>query len=233
MNYDDEEMPQPPTELPPDWKPGDMLPPEQGGDVASGGLLARSGLPEPGVALSEEEDSDPSEESDEDEPLPNSGRGKSGTKTKKTVTEPDHAARVVYGETSGLYPQGIDPNRSPYDESNWDPKSRDDLQEARRWISAVQERNSNVQSAHPHGSNPIEQRQWQSSKDAASSMGADIPPEVNQLYMIQKGVGPQLAPWDNVVLHKTFGPFRNVGGGQVPRGDGAYIQFYKPDRKRK
>jgi hypothetical protein len=32
MTYDDEEMPQPPAELPPGWQPGDMLPPEEDGD---------------------------------------------------------------------------------------------------------------------------------------------------------------------------------------------------------
>jgi hypothetical protein len=41
MAYDDE-MPQPPTELPLGWKPGDMLPPEEGSDDAPPGLLARA-----------------------------------------------------------------------------------------------------------------------------------------------------------------------------------------------
>ena len=36
----------------------------------------------------------------------------------------------------------------------------------------------------------------------------------------------------HVELHKSFGPFRNVGGGDVPKGDEAYIQFYKPEKKK-
>jgi hypothetical protein len=43
VSDDDEEVPQPPTELPPGWKPGDMLPPEGGGGT-SPGLLARGGM---------------------------------------------------------------------------------------------------------------------------------------------------------------------------------------------
>src|ERR1700733_4606474 len=42
MAYDDEEMPQLLTELPPGWKPGDMLPPDEGSDDSTQGLLARA-----------------------------------------------------------------------------------------------------------------------------------------------------------------------------------------------
>src|ERR1700733_4563745 len=74
MAYDDEEMPQAPTELPPGWKPGDMLPPEKNGghnaqdwesiyrdaesrvydqERLAGGLLARAGLSEPEIGSRE------------------------------------------------------------------------------------------------------------------------------------------------------------------------------------
>jgi hypothetical protein len=44
---EDEAMPQPPTELPEGWQPGDPLPPEDDAGARAGGLLARAGVPAP------------------------------------------------------------------------------------------------------------------------------------------------------------------------------------------
>jgi len=148
---------------------------------------------------------------------------------KAKATKDDKRAKAAYGETSGLYAQKIDPKVSTYDPANWDSTSQADLQEARRWLTEVQRRNPVMHYDRPHGNNPIEARQWQLASDAAGNVDSVSPSTVKKFFIRQDGVGPQTPPesWSGWVLHKSFGPFINVGGGDAPKGDGTYIEFYR------
>jgi hypothetical protein len=168
--------------------------------------------------------------------LPGDGGGgekKSVSETTKqnkgdNVPSEDSGAEVVYGETSGLYPQQKQKG-SIYDSKTWDQDSDQQLQDARSDIADVSERNDNVRSGRPEGDNSIEQKAWNDSKTAADKAKTfNLSSDVKHFFMRQEGVGPQKPPWAlNVTPYKTYGPFKNVGGGSVPKGDKTYIDFYQ------
>jgi hypothetical protein len=144
----------------------------------------------------------------------------------------EQKAEVGYGETSGLVPQksaDAPKNASPYDRSTWDPTSTQQLQDARTNIMDISERNSTVKSATPDDpKNKIEQAAWQDNVSAAkSSHGADLG---KYLFIRQEGKGrqhpPKKAGYGQGKPIKEYGPFRNVGGGYVPRGRRTYIDIY-------
>jgi hypothetical protein len=136
---------------------------------------------------------------------------------------------AIYGETSGLYAQKKNPNGSTYDPNNWDPDSQAQLQEGRRWIAEVQRRNPSMKYNNPTGNNPLEARQWEFANDAANRARSQqvSPSEDTKIFLRQDGVGPQAPPWHGYVLDKSFGPFVNVGGGDVPKGDKTYIEIHR------
>ncbi|MBI1905708.1 MAG: hypothetical protein HYS20_05620 [Rhodocyclales bacterium] len=138
------------------------------------------------------------------------------------------APRAIYGETAGLYPQLSPGARNVYDVVNWDPASAAELQEARAWVAEVQARNANVHYSQPQGNNPIEQRQWQLAVDAANMAGNLSPPDVRHFFIRQDAVGRQAPGWaGGQAPFRSFGPFINAGGGDVPRGRQTYIDFYQ------
>jgi RHS repeat-associated protein len=136
-------------------------------------------------------------------------------------------AKAAYGETGGLYPQVIDTKRSIYNPSNWDQSSLAALQEARTWIAEVQQRNSNVHSASPTSTNSIEMHQWELALQASERAGNSSPAEVRHFFIRQLNVGRQAPGFSGgSAPFRSFGPFRNPGGGDVPRGNETYIDFY-------
>jgi len=55
-----------------------------------------------------------------------------------------------------------------------------------------------------------------------------LPVNVTHFFIRQEGQGSQKPPWaENMILSKSYGPFRNIGGGDVPKGDKTYIDFYQ------
>ena len=137
------------------------------------------------------------------------------------------AMQAIYGETAGLYPQltlGTNPHRS----SNWNAISLKQLQTARSWIAEVQSRNHNVKYARPSSNDPIEQQVWHLSLIAALEAGELSPETVRHFFIRQEGVGPQTPSWAaGDTSYRSFGPFINVGGGDVPVGPATYIDFYQ------
>jgi RHS repeat-associated protein len=141
----------------------------------------------------------------------------------------DEGAQAAYGETSGLYPQLIPGAKGIYNPNNWDPDSFANLQGARKYIADVRERNQDTRLAKPSGNNPIEQRAWKDCQDAAKEAeNWNLPNNVKHFFLRQNGVGPQKPGWaGNNNPYATFGPFVNVGGGDVPSGSAVYIDFYQ------
>ena len=76
--------------------------------------------------------------------------------------------------------------------------------------------------------NPIEKRAWEDCKKAADQADFwDMFPDVNNFFLRQDGVGTQEPPWANGDPEFTYGPFINVGGGDVPKGNRTYIDVYR------
>jgi hypothetical protein len=141
-------------------------------------------------------------------------------------------AKVIYGESSGVYPRLKPGPRLLYNPANWDMSSLAKLQEARRKMAVVSERNSRTDSGVPDGSNPIEQRAWRYALEAAREASSDeLPPTVYYFLHRQQGKGPQDPPpdWGKVELHESLGPFRNTSRGAAPSGPGLYIDLYRKD----
>lgn len=101
------------------------------------------------------------------------------------------------------------------------------LRLARSWMARVRLVNPKVNEKAEPGSNPIEQRAWQDAMSAAmTANGVAMPSGVTHYYQRQ-GPMPASAPsWAQGKPLKTFRPFINTGGGDVPKGPDMYIDFF-------
>ena len=145
-----------------------------------------------------------------DHELPNRIAANGGKKA-QSINE---GAKIAYGETSGLRAN--------------DPKSTELLQLARIGIILVSKRNSTVHSSSPENTDEAK-RIYGDCRDAAYlAKFCSLPPTVKHFFFIQKGIGSQSPPdnW-NVTEYRRFGPFKNIGGGDVPKGDSTFIILYK------
>lgn len=144
--------------------------------------------------------------------------------------EQEHKAQVGYGETAGLLPEkspDAPPKAHPYDRHAWDQNSVSELQKARTHIMDISGRNSGVHRAKP-GRDPISNDVWNDNMNAAANSTGKLPG--NYFFIRQEGAGPQRphknAGYGQGTPIRTYGPFRNVGGGDVPRGSKTYIDIY-------
>jgi len=141
-------------------------------------------------------------------------------------------ASVGYAETAGLTPQKSSSvkHAGPYDRSKWDKQSLDQLREARRNIMDISERNGNVRHARPgKNAGSIETSVWNDNLDAAEKSNGSMPG--HYFFIRQEGVGNQRPPKKAGYGRegkpiRSYGPFVNVGGGDVPRGNRTYIDIY-------
>ena len=143
---------------------------------------------------------------------------------------------AVYAETGGLFPRRI-AEGSIYDAATWaddfDAGSVYDLRCARRMVAEARKSNKRTHlRARPPASDRLATRAWlaceQASKDAMLREVYPIEPgERLHFFIRQDGEGAQKAPYlygyEPVV---SYGPFVNVGGGDVPAGAATYLDFY-------
>jgi hypothetical protein len=105
-------------------------------------------------------------------------------------------AEVGYGETSGIVPEksADSPNNaSPYQRSTWDPASTKNLQDARKNIMDISERNGIVKKSKPDDPhNKIQQSIWQDNLSVAKSSQGDM--SGRYFFIRQEGKGPQRPP---------------------------------------
>lgn len=149
---------------------------------------------------------------------------------------PAELAMAVYAETGGLFPVRT-VRGSVYDPYRWNtgfgPGGYGDLTLARRMVAETRKRNKRTHLA-PF---PVDRRlpsliAWyccaESAEDAVGASLYPLPPGMRLHFFIrQKGVGRQKAAYlEKYTPVMSFGPFFNVGGGDVPAGDKAYIDFY-------
>jgi RHS repeat-associated protein len=157
--------------------------------------------------------------------------GGSGEERDGPAQQQEQKAEVGYGETAGLLPakaaNAPAKVKNIYDPSTWDPASTQQLQDARQNIMDISDRNSNVKKSTA-SDNPIEQQIWNANMDAAGKSNGSM--SGKYFFIRQDGVGAQhpskRAGYGQGTPIRSYGPFRNVGGGDVPRGSGTYIDIY-------
>ena len=137
-----------------------------------------------------------------------------------------HKAAVIFGETSGLRSE-VGKNGKPITTPGADPN----LKKARENVADVSARNGRVYSRTPSAAelkNPQVRAAWQASQAAAAASNGSLPGY--NFFIRQAGVGPQRpsarAGWGQGKPVREYGPFINVGGGDVPKGPKTYIDIY-------
>jgi len=143
-------------------------------------------------------------------------------------------AAAIYGETSGLYPQRIDPAGGIYNQQNLDPRSASELANVRRDVGLISERNRHIHFKVPTDfNNPIQKAAWESALQAAAAggdnQGALDPRLTNIMFVPNKDGKTAESVWGQGIVAETP-TFYNVGGGDVLKGP-AHIQFWGPRRK--
>jgi hypothetical protein len=145
-------------------------------------------------------------------------------------------AMAVYAETGGLFPKKIS-RGSVYDPAYWvsgfGPGGAGDLLLARRMIAETRKGNKRTHlKAFPVDLHPLHLLSWypcaEAAEDVIDAEVYTLPPGTRLHFFIrQDGVGRQKAAYlKNSEPVLSFGPFVNVGGGDVPAGDKTYIDFY-------
>lgn len=145
---------------------------------------------------------------------------------------------VSFGETGGLYPTANGQPGSLYQPEKWDPQMTAELLKCRAAVTLVASRGERHRTAMPNTANAVER------KLAAYHLKDNFPP-VDALIAADASVrffflspnkdarhtGLNYDNWE-VKMVKAYGPFYNVGGGDVPKGP-TYVLFYSVKAKKK
>jgi hypothetical protein len=145
-------------------------------------------------------------------------------------------SRVSVGETSGLFPVDSGDPSKLYRPSQWDPARTQLLLECRAAVTVLASRGERHHAVAPKVSTTLERTL------AAYHLKDNFPPvssviqndpTVKYFYLSPDSKsdhkGLDYKAWD-IKLVKAYGPFYNVGGGDVPRGM-TYVNFYSGRRK--
>jgi hypothetical protein len=132
-------------------------------------------------------------------------------------------SRVSWGETSGIYPSEND----KYDPSKWDKGILCQLLTCRSAVHEVAKRGETVHKALP-GSGKVEQmlKKYHFVENFPSADPEIADAEVKWFYLSNKASLSIHPTMRTLVSVKSYGPFYNNGGGDVPKGT-VYIHFYK------
>ncbi len=154
-----------------------------------------------------------------------------GPHSVRVRSEIERKVEEGYGETAGLLPARKPRARgSVYDRNTWDSDSARSLQQARTNIMDISIRNDTVRRSRPRDAHdPIQQSIWKDNVSAASQSRGSM--AGNYFFIRQRGTGPRHPPkragFGQGKPTREYGPFRNVGGGDVPSGDQTHIDIYE------
>jgi hypothetical protein len=115
-----------------------------------------------------------------------------------------------------------------YDPNKWDKVKTCELLKARAGIELVSTRNTVVRKARPSNGNLEKILKPYHYIENFPLVDTEISDNSVKWFYISKDADkPAVHPWvTGTVMVKSYGPFYNVGGGDVPRGN-VYIHFYK------
>jgi hypothetical protein len=132
-------------------------------------------------------------------------------------------SEVSWGETLGLYPS----IENKYDPTKWDGAKVCELLRLRGAIHRVGQRGEKVHRAKPGNSKIETMLKPYHLVDNFLSTDAEIVDEgVRWFYLSSKSSLQTHPTMSSLGSVKTYGPFYNIGGGDVPKGD-TYVHFYK------
>jgi hypothetical protein len=138
-------------------------------------------------------------------------------------------SEVSWGETSGIYPT----SGNLYKPDKWNQEKMCELLRARAAVNDVAKRNSHVRKAKP-GNGSIEKmmRPYHCTENFPTP-DKEIDGEVKWFYLSSYSDKPITHPGasQRMVIVKTYGPFHNIGGGDVAKGD-VWLHFYMIAPKR-
>ena len=145
-------------------------------------------------------------------------------------------SRVSVGETGGLYPTDNGSANSLYRPANWDKALTQQLLECRAAVTLLATRGERHHTETPKTGTALQRTlAAYHLKDNFPPVSAAVQndPNVRYFYLspdsTAKHTGLDYKTWD-IKLVKSYGPFYNVGGGDVPRGL-TYVNFYSGRRK--
>ncbi|HYH79031.1 MAG TPA: DUF4157 domain-containing protein [Longimicrobium sp.] len=134
-------------------------------------------------------------------------------------------SKVSWGETSGLYPGATD----KYSPDKWDTARLCELMKMRAGVHAVGDRGQSVHRSSPREGDKIEQmlKRYHLVENFPALDAEVADAGVKWFYLSSKADGPAVHPGTTGTIRvKGYGPFHNVGGGDVKAGD-TWVHFYK------
>jgi RHS repeat-associated protein len=153
------------------------------------------------------------------------------------ATGGNRIAAIVFGETGTIVPQlkkGLTTNNG--NPSNWDTSSWASLNGAREGIAEIANYGKRKLSppVFPNPTTPVQTEQWQSCVYAAGLAQGKTSADSVFIWPSDDGKVPTKKPlhtgggswYYDYKPHAAVGPFRCVGGGDVPIGNKIYIFFY-------
>lgn len=145
---------------------------------------------------------------------------------------------VSFGETGGLYPTPGAQNTGLFEPKTWDEELTTQLLKCHAAVNLVATRGESYKTALPDLSNKTERMLTAYHlKDNFPAVDPVIKadPSVRFFYLSPdkdaKHAGIDYANWD-VKMVQAYGPFYNIGGGDVPKG-ATYVLFYSVKPKQK
>jgi LysM repeat protein len=159
-----------------------------------------------------------------------------------TILDKD-VAGIVYGETSSLRPALKNPTAGAA-VSNYDAESEQKLQDAREKIAEIARKTGGGRVANPATPTKEElknddvRRAWESAQKAATDSKEKDCGTSDHFVLWPSNDGgktpvadpkiPQDWPYSQKdKITQSYGPFRNRGGGDTPKGDNTYVFIYK------
>lgn len=133
-------------------------------------------------------------------------------------------SEVSWGETSGIYPS----RENLYRPDKWDQEKMALLLRARAAVTDVAKRNSDVRKAKPSDGKIDQLLKPYHCIENFPVLDKEIGADVCWFYLSTFSDKPTTHPGAarKMEIAKSYGPFFNTGGGDVPKGT-VYLHFYK------
>ncbi|AKT42881.1 hypothetical protein [Chondromyces crocatus] len=133
-------------------------------------------------------------------------------------------SEVSWGETAGIYPS----NKNLYSPAKWEQEKLCSLLRARAAVDDVAKRNSHVRKAKPSTGNIDQMLKPYHCIENFPDLEAEIDERVQWFYLSSEADKPETHPgaMQRMEIARSYGPFHNVGGGDVAKGD-VWLHFYR------